>query len=114
MKYFTHFTLIAITLCLVACQTPNQPNSVPLAKVRAQLPSDWIDLAPSDPKMAYLDPVTRKSLIHFRKSLAAERSTLAYGFHGGYSDATYTKMREMNEECNKSYCANAVVIGRDE
>ncbi len=116
MKYCTLIPSIAFSFLAVACQTPNQPNSVPLSKVQAQLPQPpgyWIDLSPSDPKMAYLDSPTRQSLVAFRKSLEAERSTIAFGFHGGYSDATYTKMREMNDACNKSYCANAVVIGRD-
>ena len=118
MNYFTLILCVTFSLFGVACQTPNQPNAVPLSKVQAQLPQQppgyWIALSPSDPKMAYLDSPTRQSLVAFRKSLEAERSTFAFGFHGKYSDATYTEMKEINDACNKSYCANAVVIGRDQ
>lgn len=114
MKVSTFIQLLAIpALLVVGCQTPNQPNSTPLAKVQADLPKDWIDLKPDDWRMAYLDSATRVSLLALRKDLTAERATPAYEKAGGYSELTYAKIRDMNEECNKSYCANAVVIGRD-
>ena len=95
-----------------ACQTPHQPNAVPLEKVTKDLPSDWTTLKPSDWRMAYLDAPTRESLFLFRKELQ-DQAAESDGSHA-YSDATYTQLREMNDACNKSYCANAVVIGRDQ
>ncbi len=110
---------IVISLSILAlslgtgCQTPNQANSVPLQKVRASLPADWITLSDNDGRLAYLDSATRSSLFQLRKDLDQERGTTAFSFSGGFSAKTYARMRQMNEECNKSYCANAVVIGRD-
>ncbi len=109
-------TTIVVSVCFIvgstACQTPNERNSVPLAKVSKDLPSDWTTLKATDWRMAYLDPATRESLFLFRKELS-DQAVNSDG-SSAYSDATYRKLREMNEECNKSYCANAVVIGRDE
>lgn len=98
---------------LNACQTPNQPNAVPLAKVRAQLPPDWVSLQPDDWRLAYLDSPTRQSLRDMKKELADERASHTFAFNNGYSDATYTKIRDVNEACNKAFCANAVTIGKD-
>ena len=106
--------LALVSLCvLTACQTPNQPNSVPLAQVRTQLPPDWLSLQPDDWRMAYLDNPTRQSLRDMKKELANERSTHTFAFNNGYSDATYAKIRDVNEACNKSFCANAVTIGKN-
>ncbi len=104
---------VLLAALAVGCQTPNQPNSVPLEKVRASLPPDWVTLNSEDARVAYLDQATRRSLLDFRKALADERATVAYSFNNGYSNATYAKMKAINDACNKSYCANAVVIGRD-
>ena len=95
-----------------ACQTPTQPNAVPLDKVTKDLPSDWTTLKPSDWRMAYLDAPTRESLFLFRKELQ-DQDAESDGSHA-YFDATYTQLREMNDACNKFYCANAVVIGPDQ
>ncbi len=95
-----------------ACQTPNQPNPVPLEKVTRELPPDWTTLPPSDWRMAYLDKPTRDSLFEFKKELSNQAAN-SDGSHA-YSDATYEKLKELNDACNKSYCANAVVIGRDQ
>jgi hypothetical protein len=104
----------ALLLAFTAgCQTPNQPNAVPLAKVQDRLPADWISLNDTDGRMAYLDPATRQSLLELRKKMAAERDAPTFGLHGGYSNAMYAQMKAMNEACNKSYCANAVVIGQN-
>jgi hypothetical protein len=104
----------ALLLALTAgCQTPNEPNAVPLQKVQDDLPPDWITLKDEDARMAYLDPATRQSLFAFRKELAAQRESAAFEANGGYSNTTYAQMKAMNEACNKSYCANAVVIGQN-
>ncbi len=105
-------TCAVVILGSTACQTPNQPNAVPLEKVTKDLPSDWTTLKASDWRMAYLDAPTRESLFLFRKELQ-DQAAESDGSHA-YSDATYTQLREMNDACNKSYCANAVVIGRDQ
>lgn len=103
-----------VSLCaLTACQTPNQPNSVPLAQVRAQLPLDWVSLQPDDWRMAYLDSPTRQSLRDMKKELADERASHTFAFNNGYSDLTYAKIRDVNEACNKAFCANAVTIGKN-
>lgn len=105
--------IVAAVLAASGCQTPNQPNSVPLAKVRSQLPPDWVSLTPDDWRMAYLDSATRQALRDMKKELADERASHTFAFNNGYSDATYTKIRELNEACNKSFCSNAVTIGKD-
>lgn len=104
--------LASLALAL-GCQTPNQPNATPLAKVQEDLPPDWITLKDSDSRMAYLDPTTRAALLALRKDLQSEEKSAGYEKTGGYTTLTYARMRQMNEACNKSYCANAVVIGRD-
>ncbi|MSR29734.1 MAG: hypothetical protein EXS03_09230 [Phycisphaerales bacterium] len=113
MKSIALAVSVAILAIGVGCQTPNQTNSVPLQKVQNDLPPDWITLKDSDARMAYLDPATRQALFNFRKSLIAEQKTPAYESAGGYSNATYARMKQVNEQCSNSYCANAVVIGRD-
>ncbi len=114
MRLFSTLSCIVVSaIVLTACQTPNQVNSVPLAKVQKDLPNDWISLKPDDWRMPYLDSPTRQSLLAMRKTLTAERATPAYESAGGYSEATYERIRQMNEMCNESYCANAVVIGED-
>lgn len=113
MRYSLLIPCVSLSVILAACQTPNQVNSVPLAQVQAQLPSDWIDVPPTDYRMAYLDSATRAGLVSFRKTLASERLTTAYVEKGVYSDASYNQWREINEECNKSYCASAVTIGKN-
>ena len=113
MKSLALILSVAGLLAGGGCQTPNQPNSVPLQKVRSSLPADWINLSDNDGRLAYLDPATRLALLQLRKDLDQERGTIAFSFSGGYSAKTYARMRQTNEACNKSYCANAVVIGRD-
>ncbi len=114
MRPLTLLSCLCFAAITVAgCQTPNQVNSVPLAKVQKDLPADWITLKPEDWRMAYLDAPTRQSLIALRKSLEAERATQAFEANGSYSEATYESIRQMNLSCNQSYAANAVVIGED-
>ncbi|MSR45295.1 MAG: hypothetical protein EXS15_08095 [Phycisphaerales bacterium] len=113
MKCFKFLPLIASMCFVAACQTPNQPNSVPLKQVQAQLPTDWIDVPASDYRLAFLDSATRRSLVDFRGALATERASDSYRFNGGYSDATWTKWRALNDSCDKSYCANAMTIAKN-
>ena len=106
-------SFVAASICLQACQTPNQPNSVPLAQVVQDLPPDWVELPPGDWHMTYLDAPTRAALLDFRKEIAAERKTSAFKTRGGFTEPTNDRWREVNDECKISYCANAVVIGRN-
>jgi hypothetical protein len=112
-RFVSTFFALASLYALTACQTPNQPNSVPLAQVRAQLPLDWVSLQPDDWRMAYLDSPTRQLLRDMKKELADERASHTFAFNNGYSDATYAKIRDVNEACNKAFCANAVTIGKN-
>ena len=107
------FAITAMAFAMAACQTPNQANTVPLGKVVAQLPPDWVDLMPGDSRLSYLDAPTRLSLMAFRKEIAEDRKSQEFTFYGGFSEGTLRRWREINEECKSSYCANAVVIGRD-
>ncbi len=108
------FAVCAVAAVLLpACQTPNQVNTVPLQKVASELPRDWVDMAAGDSRLVYLDASTRKTLMLFRKEVAIEGNSPEFIATGGYSEPTLARWREINEECKKSYCANAVVIGRD-
>ena len=113
MKNLTISSLVVFAALLAGCQTPNQPNSVPLKQVQAQLPVDWIDVPATDYRLAYLDSATRSSLVAFRGALADERDSDGYKFNGVYEDATYAKWKQMNQACDQSYCANAVTIARN-
>ena len=87
------FAITAMAFGMAACQTPNQVNTVPLAKVVAQLPPDWVDLMPGDSRLSYLDAPTRLTLMAFRKEIAEDRKSHEFTFYGGFSEGTLRRWR---------------------
>ena len=105
-------TFALFCLSLLGCPSPLRTTTSPQMHEESQLPSDWLEISPTDNRMKYLEISTRQRLADLRVEITLFKRSLSFHQTGLIPQTLTEKMRTLNEECNMEFINSPYILAQ--